>query len=417
MHHHSLLFTLDKLISQLLKQTIALVGSDFSLQLLCLYEYEMMRAKSGGPITLERSAQLCRQYQSNAQSVLNGENIMQIEYFLDNRELGIGLIEHVAINESRPFNNDLNKFVDYFLNSVSVQNEHNNNLTQTPSHSNTDKPFYPPPFIRKNIKSFSSSYKIPSVSTVPKGKNPPINVDHLSILSSSNLFHRFELEFKVSLKDYKIHYVEDTNDFMCRNKRRKLSNSVKCDTQLVESIESKECSSLSDSIITSPRRDPPVFYIQQKEKRQNSREKNLFRLRNWHSNTFNTVFPGLLKELEDRAAKQAEDTLLHFGDKNEDTDMNDRDNDNESNDNDGDHDVDDGDRTSDDEGKGDAEGDNDGEGDMDADDNSGDDDNDNENTVDVDADTYMEFDENPLAHREEDEFEDDLSVEENNTTS
>ena len=101
------LFTMDKVIHQCLKQVVALLNSDVSMQLLQLYAQETRRAKQekdkltargGGERELEElSGRLCRQYQYQCQLILNNDNLTQLEYFPDTRELGIGLCEGLAI--------------------------------------------------------------------------------------------------------------------------------------------------------------------------------------------------------------------------------------------------------------------------------------------------------------------------------
>ena len=103
------LFTMDKVIHQCLKQVVALLNSDVSMQLLQLYAQESRRAKQerekvtargGGERELEElSGRLCRQYQYQCQLILNNDNLTQLEFFTDTRELGIGLCEGLAISD------------------------------------------------------------------------------------------------------------------------------------------------------------------------------------------------------------------------------------------------------------------------------------------------------------------------------
>ena len=103
------LFTMDKVIHQCLKQVVALLNSDVSMQLLQLYAQETRRAKQerekvaargGGERELEElSGRLCRQYQYQCQLILNNDNLTQLEYFSDTRELGIGLCEGLSISD------------------------------------------------------------------------------------------------------------------------------------------------------------------------------------------------------------------------------------------------------------------------------------------------------------------------------
>ena len=82
------LFTIDKLIEQLVKQTVALLSSDNSLKILSLYQYEnrrvalaMQQAKASGvAMPTEQLATLARQYESNLANLLGDDSACSVEY-------------------------------------------------------------------------------------------------------------------------------------------------------------------------------------------------------------------------------------------------------------------------------------------------------------------------------------------------
>lgn len=89
------LFTVDKLVQQLLKQTQTLLASRLGLRLLSLYQHEYCRSHNislaqlaaGQPVptqppatTPERSAQLARTYHHNCADVIGDDACNMIEY-------------------------------------------------------------------------------------------------------------------------------------------------------------------------------------------------------------------------------------------------------------------------------------------------------------------------------------------------
>ena len=100
------LFTLDKLVHQLIKQVIALLNSEISMQLLLLYAQELRRGRDAlAEARTERereeaSAALCRQYHYQASLHLSSDNMVQVELFTDRRELGIGMVDGLQLADS-----------------------------------------------------------------------------------------------------------------------------------------------------------------------------------------------------------------------------------------------------------------------------------------------------------------------------
>lgn len=86
------LFTVDKLVSQLVKQTQSLLQNSLCMKLLALYQFEHLQY-ARTPQSLVRSAERVRVYQSRCAALLGDSNLVQIEYFDDTHHLGIGLVE------------------------------------------------------------------------------------------------------------------------------------------------------------------------------------------------------------------------------------------------------------------------------------------------------------------------------------
>jgi hypothetical protein len=88
------LFTLDKLIAQLVKHTQALFKDEGCMKVLSLFQYEHKWAqedKTDGmdeAARLQRSGQLARMYQANCQALIGDEMLVQVEFFEDSHELG-----------------------------------------------------------------------------------------------------------------------------------------------------------------------------------------------------------------------------------------------------------------------------------------------------------------------------------------
>jgi hypothetical protein len=100
------LFTVDKLIEQLLKQTVQMLSADNSLKVLSLYQYEFRRmqtalaaARKLNPAALptEQLQVLARQYQSNIANLLGDESVCAMEYVSTRGPRKARLIEPVSM--------------------------------------------------------------------------------------------------------------------------------------------------------------------------------------------------------------------------------------------------------------------------------------------------------------------------------
>jgi hypothetical protein len=97
-----ILFTVDKLVSQLIKSALSALSGPTGLKLLTLYQLEGLRADARHPRTEEQSAQIITQYQHNARKLFaddEEEIAVQFEFFEDTKELGIGLCAPASESE------------------------------------------------------------------------------------------------------------------------------------------------------------------------------------------------------------------------------------------------------------------------------------------------------------------------------
>lgn len=132
------IFTIDRLVSHLVKQMQILVSSAVNQNLVKLYSYELPRmCDATKERTLERSAQLARMYLSNYAAVaVDDHNCMQMEFvnfvfaaekcpllsgvvvqFEDTRELGIGFVETLVPLQPKPADDAASEYVAEFLNA------------------------------------------------------------------------------------------------------------------------------------------------------------------------------------------------------------------------------------------------------------------------------------------------------------
>jgi hypothetical protein len=251
-----ILFTIDKLISQLVKQSLALINSEVSLQLLSLYEYELKRSKiAGACMSLESSAQYCRMYHSNCQAILADNNCVQIEYFLDTHELGLGLIEGLSQSEPKPISEDWSMYLMSFISAIPTANEIS--LVPQPSSS----PLSPTslPFLIRSIKSFA------------KARNSSIYSPTLGQRALEECFVQNNLEINIDVRSYKMAFVEDTEDILIRTIKRDAAK-----LPLIEKI---------------------------RKERQNA-------FQNWYERVFDEKFPNY-QPPETQEVKQETDTDLH----------------------------------------------------------------------------------------------------------
>ena len=188
------LFTMDKLVHQLIKQMLALLNSEVSMQLLQLYAIELRRANAAMDAAHserekeEASARVCRQYQYAVSLALNNDNVTQMECFLDQRELGIGLVEGLALSDGQ---GNLGTKVIAFQEPHDA--EYHAYLT---AFINGTVPSVKAPALRRNIA---------------RGQE---------VARGGGVGVRNGLEVKICMKTYRLLYVEDSEDVLVRRVRR-----------------------------------------------------------------------------------------------------------------------------------------------------------------------------------------------------
>lgn len=98
------LFTIDKLVTQMVKHCQSLLQDPSCMQLLSLYQYECSRLVTvkAEDRTPDCSAGLARMYHSNCAALVGDDACMQIEYFEDTQDLGIGVIEGLLAYQLKP---------------------------------------------------------------------------------------------------------------------------------------------------------------------------------------------------------------------------------------------------------------------------------------------------------------------------
>ena len=186
------LFTMDKLVHQLIKQMLALLNSEVSMQLLALYAQELRRAHQAMEAAAserekeEASARLCRQYQYQVSLVLSNDNITQVELFLDKKEIGIGLVEGLALSDG--------------------QGTLGTKVVAHQEYADADYQQYMEAFVNDTDDSVKPSLLQRNLAT-SKAAPRPVEV-------------RNGLEVKVCMKTHRLLYVEDSEDILVSTAHR-----------------------------------------------------------------------------------------------------------------------------------------------------------------------------------------------------
>ena len=83
------LFTVDRMVQQVIKQMVSLMGNSLTKDVLAMYQREQQRNRSGSKDwTVEQSARFARQYLSNCEALLNDESVcILMEYVSDWRRV------------------------------------------------------------------------------------------------------------------------------------------------------------------------------------------------------------------------------------------------------------------------------------------------------------------------------------------
>lgn len=233
------LFTIDKLVSQVVQQVQSILQNPICMQLLSLYQYEYCRSRSSAtPVpemssivgdspmfppsltvegtadeqqTLERSAELARIYHSNCASLLGDDSCCQIEYFEDNNALGIGMIDGFMATEPKSITAVCTEYLDGLL----------NNSPRIPAV---------PPFLIRNFKKFMnpSPGKEGVVKEEKKGRGRrPLPRSGKRVLpgdraadhdSGYRIVCHYGLEAQICATTFKLNFREDTCDYFIRHR-------------------------------------------------------------------------------------------------------------------------------------------------------------------------------------------------------
>lgn len=214
------LFNMDKLVAQLVKQSTSLLHNDTSLKLIALYQYELQRISTLPPIDpnnqqakLQRSSECARMYLSNAASMLQNNSICQIEFFNDSNELCIGLVDDLYTPDNKNVSHEWAEWLEQYLGDTAKLSFNNtSNISQT--------------FLLRNITQSAHTYanqlkihKKSDVASVNLVDNTEL-YNELYNIATNNTHIYNNLECKIDTRTYKIYYVDETEDIFYRNNVR-----------------------------------------------------------------------------------------------------------------------------------------------------------------------------------------------------
>lgn len=167
-------FTIDKLVAQLLKQMHNIALNPTHQKLIDLYFYEISRnADAPVPASLQQSTLNARMYLSNCAAIVSEHHAcVQLEYFVDSDELSVGLVDGLVAPESKNVTDDWTQYLEEYLG-------------EEDSTENV-------PFLKRNVAGSAGKY----------------------VQDNS-------LESKIDLKSYKVHYVEETEDLFFRHRAKR----------------------------------------------------------------------------------------------------------------------------------------------------------------------------------------------------
>jgi len=191
------LYTIDRLVGNFMKQVLSLVNDETSLKLLKLYQYEFSRHREIQNVTVEQSAQLARMYQSNCVSLISDDRCIQMEFFEDAHELGVGVTSgHNAADGlgSKSVTEEWSTYMKEYLDptkSTIGPNEIDFEHTQ--------------PFLLRNVRDFPG--------------------DGEAALQNVSQFNGLEAKF--NMRTLKAYYVDTTEDWLIRRRGHPAGTGVK----------------------------------------------------------------------------------------------------------------------------------------------------------------------------------------------
>ena len=218
------LFTIDKLLEQLVKQANLLLSTDNGLKVLSLYQYENRRVKaclaayrqslnhtptSAASATqptampAEPLSNLARQYQSNLSNLLGDDSACAMEYFTDTHELAIGLTESLDESNKHSAGEEWNQFVEEYLSEVAPV------TVQTPFKKRSVR--LSQRFIKNQLTSMNQSVKEKSK------KDVSVSDAQMMMYAMKNVYQQSQLASKPDLRSFKLHFVQFTSDVLIRS--------------------------------------------------------------------------------------------------------------------------------------------------------------------------------------------------------
>jgi len=201
------LFTIDRLVTQLLKQLNSCTGSEVCKKLIGLYHssYKWSNTLPKFPsepkddtqaaehkrsiekLKMRHSAQTARMYRDMAASTINDDTWIQMEYFEDTNELAIGLLEgHDA--QQKPAPKEWQEYSKEFVQDVTVD-------------------LKTAPFLGRNLRLCMKKY------------GEDASFAQASRAALEDMEQYCGLEFQMGTKDYKLQFVDDTEEYLIRRKK------------------------------------------------------------------------------------------------------------------------------------------------------------------------------------------------------
>jgi len=213
-----MLFTVDKLVTSLLKQLNIVAASANCASLVDLYksahewtkaylsympksEAKESKKNSADKLKLRRSAQTAKMYQDMCATTITDDLWCQMEYFEDTKELAIGLLDGTQ-PQRKPGSAEWVSYCKQFLSDTPI--------------TATAVPFLPRN-LRKSVKAAGW-----------KGldeKSPSLWPSPTLVTSAMKGTEQYcGLEFRINTKDFKLMFVDDTEDIFVRRKNLKPSS-------------------------------------------------------------------------------------------------------------------------------------------------------------------------------------------------
>lgn len=216
------LFTINKLIYQVVKQCQSLLQNANCMNLLSLYQYEYSRASKLAveDKTLERSAEAVRMYHTNCAAIIGDNECCQFEFFDDTFDLGIGIMEGLTAFEPKTLDEDAQEYLATLLSPVTVVGE----PVGAPCHLNRNMRRYLRQPEEKKVVVIKGSKKKGVRGNRAAAAAAVASSDKEKITDVKVLFRDVEtnrgLEMMVDSVTHKLIFVDDTSESFIRYKAK-----------------------------------------------------------------------------------------------------------------------------------------------------------------------------------------------------